>query len=79
MGAVLSRLSTGPTIVATRASKHYGITVSSNFNHIRDRGQPTYRDNWEETMKCSTMEWFIGMVSSDVPQVLQVRMVAIYI
>jgi len=52
-----------PLVLSTKAPKHYGISCHSPYDPKRDKGFPTYRDLWDETIRCDVMSWFIDRVS----------------
>ncbi|KIY01242.1 uncharacterized protein Z520_02794 [Fonsecaea multimorphosa CBS 102226] len=62
-GAVMSKLpmAAAPSVVSTKASKHYGTCMSSKYDPIRDKGFPTYKGKWDEVTLCKVMSWFIFM------------------
>ncbi|KFG77530.1 hypothetical protein MANI_111979 [Metarhizium anisopliae] len=58
-GAVMSKLGLSPTVIATKAPKHYGTCCTAKWEANRDRGYQKFKDVWEEEDKCSIMQWFI--------------------
>ena len=58
----MSKLPLAPSVVASKAIKHYGTCCSSQWDSIRDRGFPKYNDEWMGPNRCDIMKWFIYMV-----------------
>ncbi|KAI0539552.1 Hsp70 family protein-like protein [Xylaria digitata] len=61
-GAAMSKLPLGPsrpTVVSTRATKHYGVTFHSAWEHSRDRGQPKKQYDFWAGDRCKLMRWYI--------------------
>jgi hypothetical protein len=59
----MSKLPIAPTVIASKAPKHYGTSCSSPWDSRRDRGFPKYQYKWDGSDRCDTMRWFIYMVS----------------
>ncbi|KAK1831182.1 hypothetical protein QBC39DRAFT_372068 [Podospora conica] len=58
-GAVMSALFPVPTVVSTRARKHYGTDGNTPWDALRDAGQEKIWDRWGEIWRCNTMTWYI--------------------
>ncbi|RBR08073.1 hypothetical protein FVER53590_00133 [Fusarium verticillioides] len=57
-GAALSRLSY-TNVVSTKATRHYGVIVRSNYEPITDKGRPTFVDRVDGTLRTDKMWWYI--------------------
>jgi hypothetical protein len=58
----MSKLPLAPTVLSTKAPKHYGTSCMSAWDPIRDRGFAKVKDPYDDTEKCEIMQWFIYMV-----------------
>lgn len=65
-GGVLSQLPQEASIVSTVATRHYGVSASSNYNEIEDAGQPRRYDRYEGCDRVTKMTWYIERVSSTI-------------
>ncbi|KAF4497861.1 Hsp70 family [Fusarium agapanthi] len=57
-GAALSRLSY-TNVVSTKAPRHYGVIFRGIYEPITDKGQPTFVDQVDGTLRAEKMWWYI--------------------
>ncbi|TGJ87961.1 hypothetical protein E0Z10_g854 [Xylaria hypoxylon] len=61
-GAAMSKLPLGPTrpsVISTRAAKHYGVTFHSAWDYARDKGQAKLQYDYWTGDRCKLMRWYI--------------------